>query len=168
MHDRARMHAIFFGTKRAFHGILRVTRKRFASFGLTAARFDLLWALIGHGNRCWPVTQSKLRRELGISASTVCRMLQSLEALDLVRREVDPADLRQRLVELTNKGFTCMRAARKVLLRVAKRLVNRAFTFGEDFEGCLAHTDTLESYLTAMRRRYGDTARLYYPWHPDD
>jgi DNA-binding MarR family transcriptional regulator len=164
------MHAIFFGTKRAFHGILRVTRKRLASFGLTAARFDLLWALIGHGDRCWPGTQSKLRRKLGVSASTVCRMLQSLEALDLVRREVDQADRRQRFVELTNKGFACMRTARKVLLRMARRLLNRAFTFGKHRapEECFEHTETLESYLADMRARYRDTATLYYPWHPDD
>jgi hypothetical protein len=34
------MNAIAFGTKRAFHSFLRVTRRGFASVGLTAARFD--------------------------------------------------------------------------------------------------------------------------------
>jgi hypothetical protein len=29
--------------------------------------------------------------------------------------------------------------------------------------------ETLESYLKSLRGRFGDTARLYYPWgHPDD
>jgi hypothetical protein len=33
----------------------------------------------------------------------------------------------------------------------------------------IVHMDTLESYLDVLRRHFGDTARLYYPWgHPDD
>jgi hypothetical protein len=29
--------------------------------------------------------------------------------------------------------------------------------------------DQLESYLDVLRRDFGDTATLYYPWgHPDD
>jgi hypothetical protein len=31
------------------------------------------------------------------------------------------------------------------------------------------HMEWLESYLRVLRRDFGDTATLYYPWgHPDD
>ena len=39
------MHAIFFGLKRAHHGTLRITRRALIALGLTAARFDLLYAV---------------------------------------------------------------------------------------------------------------------------
>jgi hypothetical protein len=39
------MDATFFSLKRAFHGTLRLTRVTLAKLGLTAARFDLLYAL---------------------------------------------------------------------------------------------------------------------------
>ena len=38
------MNAIFFGLKRAYHGTLRIYRRALANLGLTAARFDLLYA----------------------------------------------------------------------------------------------------------------------------
>jgi DNA-binding MarR family transcriptional regulator len=168
---RAVMNAIFFGAKRAYHSILRVTRKRLASFGLTAARFDLLFAIIGRDAKAdRPVLQSKLRRKLGVTGSTVCRMLQSLEKLNLVRREVDEGDRRQRYVELTNKGLACIRAARAVLLRVGQKLVNRAISFGNrrDPVACFRNMVTLEEYFDAIREDYGDTAARLYLWHPDD
>jgi hypothetical protein len=28
--------------------------------------------------------------------------------------------------------------------------------------------DTLEGLLDKIRREFGDFAKLYYPWHPDD
>jgi hypothetical protein len=63
------MHAIFFATKRAFHGVLRVTRKPLESFGLTAARFDLMFALLQSDLEVrYPVRQSEMRRRLGVSA----------------------------------------------------------------------------------------------------
>jgi DNA-binding MarR family transcriptional regulator len=168
------MNAIFFGAKRAYQGILRVARKRLAPIGLTPARFDLLWALIHYGEG-WrgesdPLTQSELRRRLGVTASTVCRMLQSLEALGLVRREVVEEDQRQRYVELTNKAFACLRSRRTALLRAAQRLVDRALSFGEprDRDRCFRDMCVLEEYLDAMRARFGDTAGRLYPWHPDD
>jgi DNA-binding MarR family transcriptional regulator len=167
---------MFFGTKRAYHGILRVTRKRLAPSGLTPARFDLLWAVMRYGERdrecvCKaPLTQSGLRRKLGVTASTVCRMVTSLEALGFVRRRVALEDRRQRYVELTNRAFAWLRSACTTLLRAAQRLLDRALSFGEprDRGSCFEHMCVLEDYLDAMRARFGDTAARIYPWHPDD
>jgi hypothetical protein len=37
----------------------------------------------------------------------------------------------------------------------------------DDFQ-CLVHMDTLQGLLNKIRAAFGDFARLYYPWHPDD
>jgi DNA-binding MarR family transcriptional regulator len=95
------MHAIFFGLKRAHHGTLRITRRVLAALGLTAARFDLLYAV--KETRAG-ILQSALRKVLGVSRATVSRMLASLEELGLVRRSVSKKDRRQKLIELTTKG----------------------------------------------------------------
>lgn len=170
------MHAIFFGIKRAFHGTLRVTRGPLRSLGLTAARFDLMYALLRHDpiDRTCGVRmlQSELRRTLGVTASVVTRMLQSLERLGLVSRgRPRYGDQRQRELWLTEKGRACIRDAYRALLRAARRLVHDAICFGQqrDPGRRLVHLDTLEGYLSAMRKRYGDEGSLHYAWgHPDD
>ena len=170
------MHAIIFGTKRAFHAALRVTRKPLHSMGLTAARFDLLSALLSGaevgGIRGIGTLQSELRRMLGVTASVVSRMLQSLEQLGLVtRRRPEYGDRRQREVHLTERGWTCIREARQTLLRAVGRLVCAAICFGRhrDPGRRLVSLDTLEGYLKALQTYFGDGATLYYPWgHPDD
>ena len=170
------MHAIFFGMKRAFHGALRVTRRPLRTLGLTAARFDMMHALLQHDSKkqSWgkPMRQSELRRKLGVTASVVSRMLQSLEALGLVtRRRPQWGDRRQRELSLTERGRACIRDAEQTLLRAAGRLVVEAICFGQhrDPGRRLVHLDTLEGYLFAMRRQYRDRASLRYPWaHPDN
>jgi hypothetical protein len=42
-----------------------------------------------------------------------------------------------------------------------------AIAFGKPLDAFL-HMLSFEEYLLVMRREYGDTARLVYPWHPDD
>jgi DNA-binding MarR family transcriptional regulator len=161
------MNAIAFGTKRTFHSFLRITRKALASFGLTAARFDMLSALKGYMFR----HQTELRRALGVSASVVSRMLDALEALGLVERTVDRTDRRRRFVELTKRGEACIAAAAKALLRPVRRLVFMAICFGKhrDPNQVFLRMEALESALRVLRRDFGDTATLYYPWgHPDD
>jgi DNA-binding MarR family transcriptional regulator len=165
------MNAIAFGTKRAFHGFLRVTRKALASVGLTAARFDLMQPLLGErGDSAYSVRQSELRRVLGVTAGVVSRMLAALEALGLVER-TRGYDKRQRVVTLTARGIDCLRRARRLLLRGVQRIVCDAICFGRsrDPQERFVHMQALESYLLVLRRDFGDTATLYYPWgHPDD
>jgi len=167
------MNAIFFASKRAFHGVLRVTRGPLGTLGLTAARFDLMFALlrrdtVGIGGS---TRQSDLRRTLGVTASVVSRMLRSLEARGWVRRTRACSDRRQREVSLTEPGRARILTAYKALFRAAQRLVRQAICFGRqrDRNARFWHIATLEQYLDGMRRNYGDIASLYYPWgHPDD
>jgi len=169
------MNAITFGTKRAFHGFLRVTRKPLASMGLTAARFDLLWALLTAHTAEWlprGVRQSELRKWLGVTAPVVTRMLKALETIGLVARaREEGGDRRQIRVWLTEAGQGCILEARSVMLRAMRRLVYLAICFGQhrDANKRLLHMDTLEGYLRSLRSTFGDAATLYYPWgHPDD
>jgi DNA-binding MarR family transcriptional regulator len=167
----AGMNAITFGTKRAFQGFVRVTRKPLVEFGLTAARFDLLSVVVSAGRDKTRVLQSEIRRMLGVTAPVVARMLRALEALGLVRRWRDYWDRRQVCVALTEKGEQCILSARKVMLRAVRNMVYRAICFGRHrcAHARFINMDTLESYLRALREWFGDTARLYYSWgHPDD
>jgi DNA-binding MarR family transcriptional regulator len=166
------MHTIFFGLKRAHHSTLGLTRAPLARIGLTAARFDLLYAVKGnrHG-----VMQSALRRLLGVCRATVSKMLASLEKLGLVRRSVWPLDRRQKLVELTNRGR--WRISRAYFQFTRSGWVQLAVDSALGAEGqmyrwydeddCAEATSLLETLLGYIRRSFGDRARLVYPWDPD-
>ena len=171
----AAVNAITFGTKRAFHGFLRVTRKQLVEMGLTAARFDLLQALVDcrPGELCGAgVRQSEIRRMLGVTAPVVTRMVRALVGLGLVKRwREQDGDRRQVRVWFTEAGERCILKAHEVMLPAVSRMVYRAICFGKhrSADARFRHMDTLESYLSSLRGRFRDTAGLYYPWgHPDD
>ena len=172
------MNAIFFDLKRAYHGTLRVGRERLRALGLTAARFDLLFALTDDGQKRAPLTyQSALRRVLGVTRPTVSRMLQSLEKLGLVIRRQSMVDRRQVEVRLTACGWIRFRAAYRVLTMSGWSLValEKALS-GMSVEGSdnlvaafcpflhLGEIDETEDFLTKVRRGFGDFATLTYPW----
>jgi DNA-binding MarR family transcriptional regulator len=168
------MNANFFGLKRAFHGTLRITRPSLTKLGLTAARFDLLYALPQDGQRFEQgMRQSDLRRQIGVSRPTVSRMLASLEQLGLVRRQRF-AYRRQRVVALTRRGLGLVRKAASLFisrgwaqLALDTALGQPGDRWCDDFQ-CLVHMETLQALLNKIRAAVGDFARLYYPWHPDD
>jgi DNA-binding MarR family transcriptional regulator len=164
------MHSVFFGLKRAYHSTLRLTRKTLGKMGLTAARFDLLFAL--HSSGKGGVRQSQLRRTLGVCASVISRMLKALELLGYVKREREMGDTRQRRVTLTNKGRGRIeRGIRQfiswgyVQLALESVLVPNA---PSDSGDALAAVENAESVLRRLRGGFGDSADLHYRWHPDD
>ena len=163
------MNQIFFGLKRAHHGVLRITRPGLARFGLTPARFDLLYAL---HDREWGVSQRSLRGILGVSAPTVCRMLRSLEELGLIRRELEYGCRRRLNVRLTEEGRRRIRTAIRRFIKWgwAQLAVDSALCpeRWHDDGACFWAMEDCDSKLNAFRRAYGDVATLYFPWHPDD
>jgi DNA-binding MarR family transcriptional regulator len=167
------MHAIFFGLKRAHHGTLRITRAHLTKLGLTAARFDLLYA-VRETRR--GIVQSTLRRVLGVCRATVSRMLASLEELGLVRRKVLSTDRRKRLVELTTRGRSCIAFAHRQLTRsgwaslaVDSALCGEGSGYGWwDESDCIDATGELNAILGRLRHAYYDHATLDYPWSPED
>jgi DNA-binding MarR family transcriptional regulator len=172
------MNAIFFASKRVFHGALRVTRPPLQSVApaLTSARFDMLYALTttvpgpSRFDRS-ETRQSDLWKRLGVTPTVVSRMLRSLEVLGWVtRRRSSFGDQRQRYVTLTDAGLACIRAAYARLFRFAERIVYHAICWGKHRNSSerFIHMDRLESYLRSLRQYCRDTARLYYSWgHPD-
>ena len=142
------MNPVFFGLKRAFHGTLRIGRRTFQALGLTAARFDLLYALTDEGHPRETVThQSELRRMLGVSRPAVSRMLRSLEELGFVRRKRSEADRRQFEVHLTILGRLRIRLAFRRLVRSGWSLVAPECALG----------------LDDIRIAFRDFATLVYP-----
>jgi DNA-binding MarR family transcriptional regulator len=168
------MHALFFGMKRAFQSTLRITRKELKDFGLTAARFDMMWTLVGPA--AGYLRQSDLRRELGVTAPTVSRMVKSLQALGYVRAErCRFGDRRQCLVQLTELGIQRIREAAKFFIdgRVAQRIVDDILGRCPErgrlrAQVIFSRTCDFEDMLGWTRETCGDRARLHYPWHPDD
>ena len=162
------MDALFFNLKRAHHGSLRFGHAVTKEFGLTPARFDLLFALKQHRDEHpLPMTQLELRGILGVSAPTVSRMLRCLERLALVWR--GPRRDNTRRVALTSRGRMLIRRAAKRILYsgLARRTADRAirrFRKADDF----MRRGSIDEKLRAIRRFFGDVATLYYPWDPDD
>src|SRR3989442_7513805 len=76
-----RMNALFFAVRRADLAIFRHVRRLILRYGLTPARFDLMFTLL-HGAR----HQTELAQILGVSAPVISRMLRSLVDLGLVKR----------------------------------------------------------------------------------
>lgn len=79
-----------------------------AGIGLTPGEARTL----SHAARAGTVRQSVLAERMGVEAMTVCGYIDRLEARGLVRRTVDPADRRAKLVDVTE-------AADAVLLQLA-------------------------------------------------
>jgi DNA-binding MarR family transcriptional regulator len=158
------MHIIFFGLKRAHHGTLHITRPMLIRMGLTAARFDLLYAVKERRNG---IRQSVLRRVLGVSRATVSKMLASLEELGLLTRETDREDRRTRRVRLTSLGLHRIRYAYRQLARSGWAQLAVESALGP--AGAEAATQVLDDLLSRIREAFGDFGSLEYPWpHPDD
>ncbi|HEX7602985.1 MAG TPA: MarR family transcriptional regulator [Polyangiaceae bacterium] len=171
------MHALYFRLKRAFQSTLRISRPALRHYGLTPARFDLLYAVQGadHYHRLErppSMWQSALRRALGVTAATVSRMLRSLEELGLVRRWRDASDTRQRVVELTPEGYALLRLTMRRLmgsgaveLAVTSALVYPRFPLPSDFEdvGTIA---AILYRLECVADCFRDTGSVDYPHEP--
>jgi DNA-binding MarR family transcriptional regulator len=169
------MNAVYFGLKRAFQGWLRIGRKEFLSRGLTAARFDMLYALTNEGKARTTFTlQSKLPEILGVTGQTVSRMLISLEELGFVRRVRSEADKRQLEVWLTREGARRIEIAFDDVVKggIALDTPNRAFDWEtptvketRHWERFMGETEKFEALLMDVRIPCRDFATLEYRWY---
>jgi DNA-binding MarR family transcriptional regulator len=167
------MHTVFFGLKRAHHSVLRISRDALAKIGLTAARFDLLYATMANGGAA---PQRTLRRLLGVGRTTVSRMLASLEQLGLLKRSVDSLDRRQKRVELTTEGRRLIASAHRRFTRSgwAQLALDTALCGRWQSDGwcnsaeCIKTTALIDGLLNSIRHAFMDSATLCYPWSPDD
>jgi DNA-binding MarR family transcriptional regulator len=112
------------------------------------------------------VTQSEVRKQLGVSAPVVSRMVRSLVARGWVRQSRVHCDKRQRSLALTEEGIAALLAAFRQAGRFATRLLIRTFCgqrdrHWADRSEAMRHA---ESFFSRLRTACGDTARVGYSW----
>jgi len=164
------MHPIVYGIKRAFLSSTTFLRRKLRrAFGLTQARFDVLY-LVHKGHE----DQLEIRRKLGLTSSTISEMLQTLEKLLLVTRKTKDTDRRARVVHLTAEGKRRTVACIEAWLthRAGLRMVRNAFDWNKDPDHAFRQMDDFESRLLMLEEWFITpvaSARLLYPgFHPDD
>ena len=157
------MHSILFSQKHAYLTTLAKQREWLRGFGITPARYEMLF-VISEINK-WLraehfVYQSDVRRQLGVTAATVSKMLAALEKLGFVTRKRSVADERQVIVDLTRK-------ARDLLKWVRKRLIEPGLIWLTLFTVFHKSHDALGSFdsnLYRVRTGFKDKATFLYPW----
>jgi DNA-binding MarR family transcriptional regulator len=162
------MDAVFFSLKRGFHATLRCGRPLLARFGLTPARFDVLYAL---SDSRISTTQSELRKALGVARATLCEMLGALERLKWIIRSRDRNDRRTHQVTLSAAGRDVLERA--YAGSVSSGLVPVSVDAALSVRDPLVDTFEIQEYLLdicqRIRKFFGDTAtRELYAWHPDE
>ncbi|MEO8876623.1 MAG: MarR family transcriptional regulator [Polyangiaceae bacterium] len=101
--------------KRAHHATLKVLRPIAARNDLTPARFDLMYTL--HRNGRSERFPSIIARKLGVSRTTVAKMLGAMEKAGLLVRKIVIWDQRYRKIKLTRYGRRCFNRTMKELRR---------------------------------------------------
>jgi DNA-binding MarR family transcriptional regulator len=85
---------------------------------LTTTQYGILYVLSRHPG----ADQISLARLLGLDRSTTGMVVGRLEERQLLRRAIDPADKRKRLLELTPAGEKLLARAQPVVRRAQERL----------------------------------------------
>ncbi len=158
------MHTVLFSLKRADQRSLRLQRRLLEPFGITPARCDMLFVVLRAGNqlgdrRC--MLQSEIRRALGVTAVTVCKMLQALEKSKFVTRTREISkDKRQVLVVLTRKAMKLLRRVDRRVVRPGYLWVALHAALGMTGEG----VGTLRFWLDRLRNGLRDGATFHFPW----
>jgi DNA-binding MarR family transcriptional regulator len=76
--------------------------------GLTSARWQVL-SVVDHG----PITVAQAARTMGLARQTVRETVSSLVSLGMIAHEDNPHDRRARLLVLTARGRSALRAAER-------------------------------------------------------
>lgn len=109
------MHFLPLSLKRAHWASIKLLKPLAAKFDLTPARFDLLYCALKMRGTAY---QSTLARKLGVSKTTVCKMLGAMEEAGLVvRLDRNVFDRRYRRWNVTERGRDCLRGLLKVIRR---------------------------------------------------
>lgn len=108
--DTALARDIGYLTVKAFAGSTRIVNARLDEIGLRARSYSIL-ALACSG---LDATQRDLAAALELDPSQVVALVDGLESSGLVRREQDPRDRRQRIIQATPAGHALFKRARKV------------------------------------------------------
>jgi DNA-binding MarR family transcriptional regulator len=160
------MNSTFFSLKRGFLRTVNFARGWLEPFGLTPARFDMLFTLRRGGK-----LQSQVWRILGLHPSTVSKMMKKLDELGLVFRNGDPENGREVVVRLSPEGEEAVEA-------VVRELAKEGGAIDAYVRWAVAGPHrrvekrdvavlNLEEALLRVRRAFVDSARLLYVFDPD-
>ncbi len=158
------MHPMAFQLKRAHLRVVAFGQALLDEFGLTPARFDLLY--IVHERTNHAPTQVELCRALGVTAATVSKMVKSLERLGIVER-FKCYDKRLKYVALSERGLTLFREA---MNHVFDRRLEARFeaAFGTPSPYMDLVVTKLVSKVAQIARTFGDTSKLTYYEYIED
>jgi DNA-binding MarR family transcriptional regulator len=151
--------------KRGYLRGVSFARKLLEPYGLTPARFDVLFTL----RKAWK-HQSAICKELGLHPSTVSKLMKKIDDV-LVYRHYDEENRREVIVRLSSAG-------RRILEAVALALVDNGALdayMGWVVAGPNRHQAkrsvavlNFEEALLRVRRALLDSARLLYVFDPEE
>jgi DNA-binding MarR family transcriptional regulator len=145
------MHYLPFLFKRAHHATLKLLHPIAARSGLTPARFDLLYVLHAKTGMV-PPYQFRVAQLLGLSRSTICKMIKAMEKIGLVQRSPEIVfDRRCRRVKITAYGRRCIRQVLKVMRR---REIENPLLVSVSFWNCKTRKQRLD-YLRGLGNGVG-------------
>lgn len=104
------------------HEIDRLVKKRFDRFAETTGMSRAQWQVLARVAKRQGVNQATLADLVGVEPISICRMVDRLEAMNLVERRPDPGDRRARLIHVTENarpGLERMRATAQALFKEA-------------------------------------------------
>jgi DNA-binding MarR family transcriptional regulator len=165
--QEAAMHRVSWDIKRVFLGMTKLRVKLMARWGITPARFDMLYAIRCQRQFWFP--QRKLRELLGVGASTISRMIDSLVEIGfLVRRRV-ATDRRRRELKITKHGKRTLRCMFDNLIKsgLARRIVGHALADNPDAvktsdQKITERVEELETIMAYLKLNLEDEAYFDY------
>ena len=166
------MHQGMWSVRRAFYQGLKVQRHLMDRWDVTPGRFNMMFAV-----RCQRVAwfpQRKLRELLGVCASTISRMIDSLvDKGFLVKRSVG-GDARRNEISLTKHGKRTVRCMFDNLIKsgLARRVVGHLLADDPDSKTTDADITRIhEQFLgrmSVLRMNLEDLACFDYGYGPDN
>jgi DNA-binding MarR family transcriptional regulator len=155
------MKAILFSLKRADQCSRALQRRLLNPFGITPARYDLLFVMFqNHVHRRSPwMFQSRIRKELGVKAPTVSVMTRELATLGFVTRKRQRfGDKRQVIVTMTKRAFNVLRNVRKRVIQPGFLWLALCTAMGSPEK-----MGSLEFYTNLFRTGMKDPALFIFP-----
>ena len=155
----ARMDDLLFAFKRVHLAGNRNAMMLLLAFKVTPARFDLMRILYGND---YSMTQCGLRARLGVSRTTVSKMLKALEKLGLVHRKTDELDRRTKRVTLTFEARSLVWSVLDALVRprILAKVIDAALEVHEPPVSAEAEREAVGSLgfrlLCSLARRWDD------------
>jgi len=155
------MHEVMFRLKRAHLRAVEFAKPMAALFGLTPARFDVLYAI--RESSGYVLTQRQIGDALGLAPSTISKILERMEACGLVRRDRHSEDFRAKAVTMTSRGVDAIGAAMHAFLRLDQlRAAYRSIHGGEPPKS-QAFLAIVRRSLAKIARHFGDGSYVAYP-----